>query len=67
MGNEFTILTGHASLINLQKQVHLCHRQAQQLDFLGELKFEVLHIAGKKNVADHFSHVPGYDALTGSP
>ena len=26
-----------------------------------------MHIAGKKNVADYFSRVPGYDALTDSP
>ena len=61
------ILTDHASLTHLQTQAHLSCRQAQWLDFLGEFKFEVLHIAGKKNVAEYFSRVKGYDTLTGSP
>ena len=65
MGREFVILTDHASLTHLQMQAHLSRRQARWLDFLGEFKFEVLHIAGKKNVADYFSRVPGYDTLTG--
>ena len=61
------ILTDHASLTHLQTRAHLSPRQARWLDFLGEFKFEVMHIAGKKNVADYFSRVPGYDALTDSP
>ena len=55
------ILTDHASLTHLQMQDHLSRRQAKWLDFLGEFKFKVLHIAGMKNVADYFSRVPGYD------
>ena len=67
MGREFMILTDHASLTHMQTQALLSRRQARWLDFLGEFKFEVLYIAGKKNVAYYFSHVPGYDTLTGSP
>ena len=66
MGHKFMILTDEASLTHLQRQAHLSCRQARWLDFLGKFKFEVLHIAGKKNVADYFSRVPGYDMLTGS-
>ena len=61
------ILTDHASLTHLQTQAHLSCRQARWFGFLGEFKFEVLHIAGKNNVANFFSRVPGYDTLTGSP
>ena len=59
MGREFMILTDHASLTHLQTQAHLSRRQARWLDFLGEFKFEVLHIVGKKNVADYFSCLLG--------
>ena len=45
----------------------MSYRQAGWLDFLCEFEFEVVHIAGKNNVADYFSHVPGYNALTNSP
>jgi hypothetical protein len=41
----------------------LNRRQARWLDFFQEFAFEIVHIPGKKNVADYLSRIPGTETM----
>ena len=58
MGIRFTILTDHAALTYLTTKATLSRRQARYLDTLSEYNFEILHVAGKLNVADYLTRIP---------
>lgn len=64
VGVHFTVLSDHAALTYLTKQAHLSRRQARWLDFFQEFSFDIVHIPGKKNVADYLSRIPGAEQLT---
>ena len=54
---QFVIYTDHAALTYLQSSSHVSRRNARWLEFLSQFNFEMRHIAGNKNVADHLSRI----------
>jgi len=58
MGIKFTILTDHAALTYLTTKATLSRRQARYLETLSEYDFDILHVAGKLNVADYLTRIP---------
>ena len=58
MGIKFTILTDHAALTYLTTKSTLSRWQARYLETLSEYDFEILHVAGKHNIADYLTRIP---------
>ncbi len=63
IGIRFKILTDHAALTHLRTSGHVSRRNARWLDFLSQFDFEIEHVRGVNNVADHLSRVPGAEKL----
>jgi hypothetical protein len=54
---EFLIYTDHAALTYLQTSSHVSRRNARWLEFLSQFSFQMLHVRGDSNVADHLSRI----------
>ena len=63
VGIKFVVVSDHAALTYLTKQSHLSCRQARWLGLFQEFAFDIIHIPGKKNVADYFSRIPSTETL----
>ena len=44
----------------------MSRRNARWLDFLSQFSFDIAHVRGVANVADHLSRVPGSEVLEGA-
>jgi hypothetical protein len=63
-GQHFTVITDHKSLIYLQTQPHLSHRQVRWLEFLSLFNFTIQYKPGKTNlVADALSRRHDHEPL----
>lgn len=58
------MLTDHAALTHLLNTPLVSRRNARWLEFLSQFDFEIEHVRGTKNVADHLSRIPGTESLS---
>ena len=64
-GQQFTIITDHASLEYIKSQHTLSRRQARWLETLQSVTYEVKYKSGKTNVvADALSRIPNINSIS---